>query len=117
MLNNAKEMRKNYIERVKEAADDIINVINCLEETNFWEAEMGEKGYVDILLYIDGTDDYAEEKGVDIEEVYKYLETVVDPSISPKKTVIEALEEIFDIEYDSESFELYIKPYDSEIDN
>lgn len=117
MLNNAKEMRKNYIERVKEAADDIINVIDCLENENFWEIEMGEKGYIDILFCIDGTDDYAEENGVDIEEVYEYLKTVVEPSISLNKTVIEALEEIFDIEYNSDTFDLYIKPYDSENDN
>lgn len=111
MLTNAKEMRRNYIERVKEVADDIINVINCLEEQDCWEGEMGEDYSLDVLFYIEG-DEY--EADVDITEVYDYLTTVIDNGISPTKSVIEALEEVFEIECDPWRFVLVMKGYEIE---
>lgn len=112
MLKNAKEMRKNYIERVKEVAEDILNVIDCLESGNFWEAEMGDDYTIDILFLIEGSPEY--EPGVDVTEVYEFLSTVIDGRISTTKTVIEALTEIFDIYCDPWAFELILKGYDAD---
>ena len=75
MLENAKKMRENYIERVKKVADDIVNVIDCLESGNHWETEMGDDYIVDILFLIEGSPEY--EPGVDITEVYNYLSDLV----------------------------------------
>ena len=112
MLKNAKEMRRKYLERVEKVADDIINVIDCLENGNFWEAEMGDDYTVDILFLIEGSPEY--EPGVDVTEVYDYLSTWVDRRISTTKPVIEALEEIFEINCDPWTFELIMKGYNGE---
>jgi hypothetical protein len=114
MLKNAKEMRKNYIERVEEVAGDIINVIDCLESGNFWEAEMGDDYTLDVLFLIDGEPEH--EFGVDITEVYDFLSTVIDDRVSATKTVIEALTEIFEIDCDPWSFELTLKGYNVDED-
>jgi hypothetical protein len=114
MLKNAKEMRKNYIERVKEVADDIVNVIDCLESENCWEAEMGDDYTVDVLFLIEGSPEY--EPGVDVTEVYDYLSVLVDSRISMTKPVIEALTEIFEINCDPWTFELILKGYEADED-
>ena len=114
MLKNAKEMRKKYIERVEEVAGDIINVIDCLESENCWEAEMGDDYTIDVLFLIDGDPEH--EMGVDITEVYDFLSTVIDSRISATKTVIEALTEVFEIDCDPWSFELTLKGYNVDED-
>jgi hypothetical protein len=114
MLKNAKEMRKNYIERVKEVADDIINVIDCIEDGNLWEQEMGDDYTVDVLFLIEGSPEY--EPGVDVTEVYDYLSKLVDSRISMTKPVIEALAEIFEINCDPWTFELILKGYEADED-
>lgn len=112
MLNNAKEMRRKYLERVEEVADDIVNVIDCLENGNFWETEMDDDYTVDILFLIEGSPEY--EPGVDVTEVYDYLSTLVDSRISMTKPVIEALTEIFEINCDPWTFELTLRGYEVE---
>ena len=109
MLTNAKKMRENYIERVKKVADDIINVIADIEDEDIWADAMNDEGEVDVLYCIGGG---TYEPGVYITEVYDYLTTIVDERISETKTVIEALEEVFDIDYDPWTFELILKGYD-----
>ena len=109
MLQNAKELRKNYIERVEEVADDIINVIDNLENGNCWEVMLGDDNNIDILFLIEGSPEY--DPMVDIVDVYNYLSSLVDNRISETKPVIEALEEIFEINYDPWNFELSLKGY------
>ena len=108
MLTNAKKMREDYIERVKEVADDIINTIECIENDDCWADVMNDECTVDILFCING-DEY--EANVDITEVYDYLSVLVDNRISETKPVIEALAEVFEIDCDPWSFELTLKGY------
>lgn len=109
MLTKAKKMREEYLARVEDVANSIIDVINCLEsEDGYWEMNSDDYEW-DLLFLIDGSDEH--EFGVDITEVYDYLSDLTDPSISPTKTVIEALEEIFEIDCTPWDFTLTLKGY------
>ena len=107
MLKNAKEMRKNYLKTVKRTAEDIIETIYTIEKENLWEAEMGEERTLDLVYLTYGDNNLP----CDLSDVYQYLNSRIDERISSTKSVISALDEIFDIVCSGDEFWLFLLGY------
>lgn len=106
MLKNAKEMRKKYLECVHNTTLELVEAIAFLEERDLWETEMSNDNTIDILSHAFGTD----EAPCDLEDVYNCMNDIVDERFSADKSVVEALEEIFDIYYNSDDrCDFYLK--------
>ena len=107
MLNNAKNFKKEYEKRIMEIGDAITLAIVQLEENDYWEDSYDENGKIDLILWALGG--YEDTDGIDFKHVYFYLDDIEVESIAEDKTVTEALEEIFDIEYGINTFNLILK--------
>lgn len=107
MLNNAKNFKKEYEEKIKEIGDTIVSAIIQLEKEDWWEDHYNENGKIDLILCAFGC--YEDTDGIDFKHVYFYLDDIGVDEIAEDKTVTEALEEIFDIEYDINTFNLILK--------
>lgn len=106
MLKNAKEMRKEYLGCVHDTACELINALVFLEENDLWATEMSNDNTIDILSQVFGVD----EAPCELEDVYNCMNDIVDERISTDKSVVEALEEIFDIYYsDNDRCDFYLK--------
>ncbi len=101
MLKNAKELRKQYQADVKKVADTVIANIQFIEAINGWENFLDDDLQLDLFDFareaLEAGNDLPNFE-IDVEEVYNYLTCVVDPEISKTLTVIEALEEVFEVD-------------------
>lgn len=107
MLNNAKNFKKEYEKRIAEIGDTIVSTIITLEKENWWEDQCNEYGEIDLILCSFGT--YEDTDGIDFKHVYFYLDDIGVDEIAEDKTVTEALEEIFDINYGTNTFSLVLR--------
>ena len=107
MLKNAENFRKEYVKKIKDIGDQIVSTILQLEKENWWEDECNEYGEIDLILCSFGT--HEDTNGIDFKHVYFYLDDIGVDDIAEDKTITEALEEIFDINYGTNTFSLVLR--------
>jgi hypothetical protein len=120
MLTNAMKFKKNYEEAIEEVGMQIVEAISALEqagdedENQYW-AQTCEKGSISIKeLILSGTGEEVRYSNIDFNAVYDFLNIYSDGEIcSNNNSVIEELEEVFDIIVDTDDIML-ILDYDQE---
>lgn len=112
MLKNAKVMKEQYEVMVEDVAQMIVNAIVELETENLWHAELRDDHTIDLLYLVSGEDEHEHWlEGVDCNDVYELLDGAVYDDVDEEKTVIDVLNEIFDIHTEKSKFVLTLRPF------
>lgn len=112
MLKNAKVMKEQYESMVEDVAQLIVDAIIELEQENLWETELRDDHTIDLLYLVSGEDKHEDWlEGVDCDDVYELLDGTVYDQIDEEKTVIDVLNEIFDIHTDKSEFVLTLRAF------
>lgn len=112
MLKNAKAMKEQYEAMVEDMAQMIINAIIEMEKENLWHTELRDDHTIDLLYLVSGEDEHEHWlEGVNCDDVYDFLDGTIYDEVDKEKTVIDALNEIFDINTGKSKFVLTLRAF------
>lgn len=112
MLKNAMVMKEQYEAMVEDIAQSIISAILDLEQGDLWNAELRDDHTIDLLYLVSGEDEHEDWlEGVNCDDVYELLDGTIYDEIDEEKTVIDVLNEVFDIHTDKSKFVLTLRAF------